>query len=79
MKTDEEMIEATREKLLEFAKEMDRDVHLHLVWMLNEIENQSRFNDTLDIRKTNRWIGFVHGTLVALTDCTVDELRGICK
>lgn len=77
MKTDSEIIHLTKNKVREFSKHLDRDVYFHLLWMLNMIEGD--FTHINDIRKINRWLGFIHGTLVALTDCTVDELRDMIR
>jgi len=73
MKTDKEIIILTELKVHEFYSRLDDEVRGHLIYMLNEIEFM------YDTRKANRWLGFIHGTLVALTDCTVEELRNMIR
>lgn len=72
-KTDREIRDLTKYKVIEFYSQMDDEVRGHMIYMLNEIKHMG------DTRKANRWLGFVHGTLVALTDCTVDELRDMIR
>jgi hypothetical protein len=69
MKTDKEILRYTGGKVRELAEQLDEEVSDHLYYMLNNIVGME------DTRKANRWLGFIHGTLVALTDCTIDELR----
>jgi len=73
MKTDEELINITLNKINEFYDQLDDEVNSHLHYMILELEDIDENGD--DTRKVNRWLGFIHGQLVALTDCTIDELR----
>jgi len=73
MKTDKEIIELTLNKINEFKDQLDSLVGSHLAFMIIELL------DMEDTRKINRWLGFIHGTLVALTDCTIEELRNMCR
>lgn len=77
MKTDLEIAEITLEKMNEYYDQMDEEVNSHLHYMILELEDIAANHD--DTRKVNRWLGFIHGTLVALTDCTVEELRNAIR
>ena len=72
-KTDLEIRDLTKHKVIEFYTQLDDEVSEHMIYMLNEIKYMG------DTRKANRWLGFIHGQLVALTDCTIDELMGMCR
>lgn len=63
----------TERKIKEYFSELDREISEHLFYMIDTLE------DMEDVEKANRWIGFIHGILVALTDCTIEELRDICR
>lgn len=73
MKTDEQIARLTLNKLNESEGVLAWEVESHLRYMISEIIEMK------DTRKANRWLGFIHGQLVALTDCTIDELRDICR
>lgn len=45
----------------------------HLYWMIDSVEKMD------DESKMNRWIGFIHGVLVAFNICTIDELRKVVE
>jgi hypothetical protein len=63
----------TERKIKEYFNELDHETWQHLFYMIDTLE------DMENIEKANRWIGFIHGTLVALTDCTVEELKDMCR
>ena len=73
MKTDIEITELTLYKIHEFYDELGSDERSHLFWMIEEIIEME------DTRKVNRWLGFIHGQLVAYTSCTVEELRNMIR
>jgi hypothetical protein len=72
-KPDQEITSLTLYKVHEFYNDIDQETRNHLFYMLDEIPQMT------DTRKINRWLGFIHGTLVALTDCTIDELKEVCR
>lgn len=72
MKTDKELNTLTYYKVMEFKDQLGTDEFNHLIEMTLKIPE-------LKTRKANRWLGFIHGQLVAYTDCTVQELRDMCR
>jgi len=74
MKTDKEIIQLTYNKIHEFYNQLDQDIRTYLFNIIDIMTNQT------DTREINYWIGFIHATLIALTDCTLEELnKSICK
>jgi len=73
MKTDKLLNTLTYQKVIDFRNQLDEEVFDHLIWMILQIPGIE------DTRKANRWLGFIHGQLVALTDCTVEELRNMIR
>lgn len=60
-------------KVMEFKDQLETDELEHLIDMTTQIPGMK------DTRKINRWLGFIHGQLVAYTSCTVEELKDICR